>query len=58
MQSGPKVVSAVLTAGLLVLALALTIPLSIVAAWIYATIFVSVTFLAPAALIWAQKFKK
>ncbi|TCD71515.1 hypothetical protein EIP91_008896 [Steccherinum ochraceum] len=57
LQSGPKVVSAVLTAVLLGLSLLLTRPLSPVITWIYLMVFVAVTFLAPAALIWAQKFK-
>jgi len=57
LQGGPKVVSAALTASLLGLSLLLTSSLSNTITWIYLLVFLTITFFAPAALIWAQRFK-
>ncbi len=40
------------------LSLALTYPLSNTAAYIYFACFTFVTFIAPAVLVWAQRYKK
>ena len=47
-----------LTLVLLILVMALSAPVSTIVAWVYSAVFVFVTFAAPGALIWAQKFKK
>ncbi|KAH8102652.1 phosphatidylinositol N-acetylglucosaminyltransferase [Cristinia sonorae] len=57
LQNGPKVVNAVLTVALLSLSLFLTSPLSNVVTWLYLMVFLAITFLAPAALVWSQRFK-
>ncbi|KAG6827363.1 hypothetical protein H0H92_012101 [Tricholoma furcatifolium] len=57
LQAYSAIVQIFLTIGLAVLALVLTAPLSWTITWIYFITLFSITFLAPAFLVWAQKFK-
>ena len=54
----PPPVTALLTVILLASCLRLTMPLSVTVTCLYAITFIFVTFLAPAVLVWAQKYKK
>ncbi|KAJ8584325.1 phosphatidylinositol N-acetylglucosaminyltransferase [Rhizopogon salebrosus TDB-379] len=58
LQVAPQVVQVLFTLTLCVLSFALTLPLSVSAASIYAGIMIAVTFVAPGVLVWAQKYKK
>ena len=51
-------VKILLTSGLAASAIWFTVTLSWNVAWLYTLIFFFVTFLAPALLMWAQKYKK
>ncbi|KAG2072667.1 phosphatidylinositol N-acetylglucosaminyltransferase [Suillus decipiens] len=57
LQVTPQVAQILFTLTLCVLSFVLTIPLSVSVAYIYAGISITVTFVAPGVLIWAQKFK-
>ncbi|KAG2366549.1 phosphatidylinositol N-acetylglucosaminyltransferase [Suillus spraguei] len=57
LQVTPQIAQILFTLTLCVLSFALTIPLSVSVAYIYAGISITVTFVAPGVLIWAQKFK-
>jgi hypothetical protein len=57
-QTVPTAFQIVLTASLLILAIHNTVPLSSTVAVLYTAVFTFITFVAPAALIWAQRFKK
>ena len=57
-QLAPVELRLMLTLSLLILVMTLTAPLSTTVAWVYSAVFFFVTFAAPGALIWAQKFKK
>jgi len=57
LQFSPPFARAVLTLVLACLSIGLTAPLSCMIAYIYFTIFISVTFIAPAVLVWAQQYK-
>lgn len=57
LQSKSSAVQTVLTALLSALAISLTASLSLAVTYIYSGIMTSVTFVAPAILIWAQKYK-
>ncbi|KAI0094905.1 phosphatidylinositol N-acetylglucosaminyltransferase [Irpex rosettiformis] len=56
-QTLPTPLQLVLTALLLGLSIYFTLPLSSTIASLYATVFAFITFIAPAALVWAQRFK-
>jgi phosphatidylinositol glycan class C protein len=57
LQVTPQVAQISFTLILCVLSFALTVPLSVSVAYIYASISVTVTFVAPGVLVWAQKYK-
>jgi len=57
LQVAPQVVQILFTLTLCVLSFVLTLPLSVSAASIYASIMIAVTFVAPWVLVWAQKYK-
>ncbi|KAG1757552.1 phosphatidylinositol N-acetylglucosaminyltransferase subunit C [Suillus lakei] len=58
LQVTPQVAQILFTLTLCVLSFALTVPLSVSVASIYAGILITVTFVAPGVLVWAQKYKK
>jgi phosphatidylinositol glycan class C protein len=57
LQASTKMLQATLTLFLSILSLVLTAPLSRTVAHLFLFILLSVTFLAPAVLVWAQKYK-
>lgn len=57
LQVTPQVAQILFTLILCVLSFALTLPLSVSVAYIYAGISITVTFVAPGVLVWAQKYK-
>lgn len=57
-QDTARPLQIVVTALLSGLSLALTYPLSATATYLYAFSFIFVTFVAPAMLVWAQRYKK
>jgi phosphatidylinositol glycan class C protein len=57
LQVTPQVAQILFTLTLCVLSFALTVPLSVSVAYIYAGISITVTFVAPGVLVWAQKYK-
>ncbi|KAG1750008.1 phosphatidylinositol N-acetylglucosaminyltransferase subunit C [Suillus paluster] len=57
LQVTPQVVQILFTLILCVLSFVLTVPLSVSVASIYACILITVTFVAPGVLVWAQKYK-
>lgn len=57
LQVTPQVAQILFTLTLCVISFALTVPLSVSVAYIYAGIFITVTFVAPGVLVWAQKYK-
>lgn len=57
LQVTPQITQILFTLILCVLSFALTVPLSVSVAYIYATISITVTFVAPGVLVWAQKYK-
>ncbi|KAG2159879.1 phosphatidylinositol N-acetylglucosaminyltransferase subunit C [Suillus bovinus] len=58
LQVTPQVAQILFTLTLCVLSFTLTAPLSVSVAYIYAGISITVTFVAPGVLVWAQKYKK
>ncbi|KAG2044831.1 phosphatidylinositol N-acetylglucosaminyltransferase [Suillus americanus] len=57
LQVTPQVAQILFTLTLCALSFALTVPLSVSVAYIYAGISITVTFVAPGVLVWAQKYK-
>lgn len=57
LQVTPQVAQILFTLTLCILSFALTVPLSVSVAYIYAGISITVTFVAPGVLVWAQKYK-
>lgn len=57
-KAGSESSQMLLTACLCGTSIWLTAPISSTAAYLYAGVFTSVTFLAPAVLVWAQRYKK
>lgn len=57
-QAAPSPFQAFLTVLLSAVSLLLTAPLSPFVAWIYTVVLSMILFAAPAALVWARKYKK
>lgn len=57
LQVTPQVAQILFTLILCVLSFVLTVPLSVSVAYIYASISITVTFVAPGVLVWAQRYK-
>lgn len=58
MQTVPRIFPLALTVVFSALSVTLTLSLSVSVSFIYGAVFAFVTFVAPALLVWAQRFKK